>query len=77
VARYGAARHHAWEANWVRRGRKYWEQLAAAARSQAETEVRPANREVLLRKCAAYERLAATAARIENDQAKRSNDHDD
>jgi hypothetical protein len=54
----------------VRKGKRFWEQLAAAVRSQAETEVKMAKRKVLLRICAAYERLATTAARIENGQAK-------
>jgi hypothetical protein len=52
----------------VRRGRRYWAELAAQARAQAQTAVTPANKEVLLRMSEAYERLAATAAKREGDK---------
>ena len=52
----------------VRRGKKYWAELAANTRAQAEAALTAANKEVLLRISEAYERLAASAAKRENDQ---------
>jgi hypothetical protein len=52
----------------VRRGRRYWAELAAQARAQAQTALTPANKEVLLRMSEAYERLAASAAKREGDK---------
>jgi hypothetical protein len=49
----------------------------SAARSQAETTGTPTKREYLLRISRAYERLAATAAKRENNQSKNPDDQSD